>query len=91
MPGERVVFVEENNPQQYVKLVASGCRAAGGGGAVVAPVLPPSRVCSSGAAPPFSRGLDPTGWSRHLEGPHAVARMFAVNGNSTDQGSKTSD
>jgi len=24
MPGERVVFVEENNPQQYVKLVASG-------------------------------------------------------------------
>ena len=24
MPGERVVFVEENNPQQYVKLVANG-------------------------------------------------------------------
>src|SRR6266566_1791648 len=24
MPGERIVFVEENNPQQYVKLVASG-------------------------------------------------------------------
>lgn len=24
MEGERVVFTEENNPQQYVKLVASG-------------------------------------------------------------------
>ena len=24
MEGERVVFIEESNPQQYVKLVASG-------------------------------------------------------------------
>ena len=24
MDGERIVFTEENNPQQYVKLIASG-------------------------------------------------------------------